>query len=96
MGLPAHDETSRIDVARRRLATALNRLEGVLAKQPVAPVAEPSPGDAGETEDAGALGALRDEVAALKLENASLEGANSVAITKIEDTITRLKSVLGT
>ncbi len=93
MSLPVRDETSRLEVAQQRLAQALNRLEGVLAR-PVTPVAE-SPSNQ-TPEDAGALSALHEELAALRRDNGNLEGVNRAALTKIEDTIARLKSVLVT
>lgn len=87
MNVPARDDLSRLDLAQQRLANALNKLEGVLAK-PVVVTSEQKP------EDDERLVALREEVSALKQENADLEDANDVAVARIEETLSRLKSLL--
>ncbi len=87
MTVPARDEISRLDVAQQRLANALLRLEGAMARS-----SETVPDKVAESDRQ--LAVLREELATLKKENADLEDANDAAVARIEETLSRLKSLL--
>lgn len=89
MNLPARDDTTRVELAQQRLDAALSRLENALSN-PVAPAPVPET----STQDVERLDELETEVVTLREANTLLEGANEVALTKVEATIQRLKSML--